>query len=259
MSLLSWLFPKKKRSPAAPSAPAGAGASGTGAQKEGAASSSAVSASRKAERAGRRELLYTVVRETMVGTGVLSASYKFKVLSLDADGRQFLIMIDLARWVGGDARQLAEIEALIAQSAKARHELQVTAVYWRLIEPMAVGPRRQAPANAEGNFEPVALDSPPVQLHSGPGPRATGARRRPAFDPIQEDEVEAFRKALVQGATGPVPLAPTPESARARAEAAIGRSGPRRYTLLTGYEDTELPESDQQSPLLSGTQHGDLR
>ena len=47
-------------------------------------------ANRKNERMERRELLYTVVRDAMVRAGVLSASYKFKVLSLDQRGSQFV-------------------------------------------------------------------------------------------------------------------------------------------------------------------------
>ena len=54
----------------------------------------------KNDRVQRRELLYAVVRDAMVRAGVLSASYKFKVLSLDQRGRQFLVMIDVARLLG---------------------------------------------------------------------------------------------------------------------------------------------------------------
>jgi hypothetical protein len=35
-----------------------------------------------------------------------------------------------------------------------------------------------------------------------------------------------------------------------------GPRSPRSYTLLTGFEDTEMPESN--SPALSSTQYGDL-
>jgi hypothetical protein len=87
----------------------------------------------------RRELLYTVVRDAMVRAGVLSASYKFKVLSLDQRGRQFLVMMDLAREYGGETVRLSEIEALIAQTAKARYDILVTAVYWRINDHVAVG------------------------------------------------------------------------------------------------------------------------
>ena len=71
-------------------------------------------ANRKNERLERRELLYAVVRDSMIRAGVLAASYKFKVLSLDAHGRQYLIMMDLANQSAGDTGRLADIEAMIA-------------------------------------------------------------------------------------------------------------------------------------------------
>ena len=86
-------------------------------------------ANRKHERMARRELLYTVVREAMVRAGVLSSSYKFKVLSLDPRGRQFMVMVDLAQGAGSDTNRLAEIEKAVAQSAKARYDIMVSAVY----------------------------------------------------------------------------------------------------------------------------------
>ena len=96
-------------------------------------------ANRKNERMERRELLYAVVRDAMVRAAVLSASYKFKVLSLDQRGRQFLVMMDLASEYGGDTARLSEIEALIAQTAKTRYDISVNAVYWRLNDHVAVG------------------------------------------------------------------------------------------------------------------------
>ena len=167
MSLMSWLFPNKKRSKAASSSTM---TSGAGSPRKSArdAASGGSSAKRKSDRAARRELLYAVVREAMVRAGVLSASYKFKVLSLDAEGRQFLIMVDLARGAGGDAANLAEIEALIAQSAKARHDMRVTAVYWRVSEHVAVGRAdlRRHPRTAPDS-QPHA-DSLPAAMHSVP-------------------------------------------------------------------------------------------
>ena len=245
MSLMNWLLSITKRSSTGPSAGSASGAGRKAAPKD-PALASAQSAKRKVERAARRELLYTVVREAMVRAGVLSASYKFKVLSLDTDGRQFLIMIDLVRGAGGDANRLAEIEALIAQSAKARHKLVVTAVYWRLNEQSGVG-RPGSSASVRTDSQPMPLDSQPATLDSAPAPLVATARG-PAYEPIHAGEVEAFKKALVAGTTGPVPLS-----------ASAGRSSPHSYALLTGYEDTEMSESDQKSPLLSGTQYGDLR
>jgi hypothetical protein len=248
MSLMNWLFPKSRRAKSAPasSSAASSGSSGKGTSKDAAAQSSR----RKGERTARRELLYTVVRETMVRAGVLSASYKFKVLSLDPNGRQYLIMIDLARESGRNADQ-KEIEALIAQSAKSRHDILVTAVYWRINDHVGAGTSARGPKTS--NSQPMPLESQPAPFDSAPTPLApTG---RPAYDPIQADEVEAFKKALVEGSTGPVPLAAT-ATAKPRPD---GKQGPRNYTLLTGYEDTEMPDADHKAPLLSGTQYGDLR
>jgi hypothetical protein len=162
---------------------------------------------RKSERMARRELLYTVVREAMVRAGMLSASYKFKVLSLDARGRQFLVMMDLAREHGDETSRLAEIEALIAQSAKSRYDIVVTAVYWRLNDHVAVGlPQSrhpQARPSAPMPLEPLAAApvSQPAPLVSQPMPfpvtRAAAATAGGGrYDPIEADEVAAFKQAL---------------------------------------------------------------
>lgn len=262
MSLMSWLFPGSKRAKAAPPSTM---TSDAGAQRRSPrdAAPGSSSAKRKSDRAARRELLYAVVREAMVRAGVLSASYKFKVLSLDAEGRQFLIMVDLARGAGGSAANQAEIEALIAQSAKARHDMLVTAVYWRVNEQVAVGradprrhPRAAADSQSHADSQPPA-DSVPTALHSVPPPLVAPAARGPAYDPIQADEVEAFKRALVEGSR-PAPLAADGDPA-AQGPADKGAHGPRSYTLITGFEDTELPDQDHKAPLLSGTQYGELR
>src|SRR5688572_11612019 len=121
MSLFSWMFTANKsaRDPESsglsriePTRPAAKQAG------KDASADNGQPANRKSERMARRELLYAVVREAMTRAGVLSASYKFKVLSLDARGRQFLVMVDLARNYGGETARLAEIEALVAQGAK---------------------------------------------------------------------------------------------------------------------------------------------
>jgi len=205
----------------------------------------------------RRELLYAVVRQSMIRAGVLSSGYKFKVLSLDTKGHQFLVMIDLARPYGGDPARLADIEAMIAQAAKARHDIVVNGVYWRTNEHVAVGD----PATPE-NAAHAPETSQPAVLESHPGPLDSGPRSAPRFEPIQADEVAAFKSALAAGVSAPVataasgPAAPTRAGASARAFDGSGKHGPQSYTLLTGFEDTELPEG--RTPVLSGTQYGEL-
>lgn len=266
MSLFSWLFPASQPpkvqaessglSRMEPTRPAMKGQAG-----KDAGGGNGQPANRKGERMARRELLYAVVRESMTRAGVLSAGYKFKVLSLDARGRQFLVMVDLARAHGGETARLAEIEALIAQSAKSRHDILVTAVYWRTNEHVAIGDpgeRRQAGGS---DSQPVPLDDHPREP---PAPPAPVAARRTAsrYEPIQPDEVAAFKRALAAGVSNPAAAAAAAvgvsHGASARSFEGSGMHGPQSYTLLTGFEDTEMADSEQRMPSLSRTQYGDL-
>ena len=135
MSLFSWLIPGRKSAKPDPESSGLSSADETRpvarSAKDGPANN-AQPANRKSERMARRELLYSVVRDAMTRAGVLSSGYKFKLLSLDARGRQFLVMVDLAQLHGGETARLAELEASIAQKAKSRHDILVTAVYWRM-------------------------------------------------------------------------------------------------------------------------------
>lgn len=214
-------------------------------------------ANRKQERLERRELLYAVVREAMVRAGVLSSSYKFKVLSLDQRGRQFMVMVDLAQGAASDTRRLAEIEAMVAQSAKSRYDILVSAVYWRANDHVASGdPERfAAPKASPQPGSPDGLHSGPVPLDPGSRPAQLGTASperapRPRVDPLQAEEVAAFRKALDAGVRGEQALASVQRSAQ-----------PQRYTLLTGFEDTEMASvvPDEAGEHLSGTQYGALR
>lgn len=199
----------------------------------------------KLKRHARREQLYTAIRESMTRSGVLSASYKFKVLSLDQRGNEFLVMMDLAKAFGRPTEQLGEIETLIIQNARARYEITVPAVYWRIDETAVVVKPK-----------PIAQDAP----QSAAVPAADVAAAKPAkpaaprYEPIQADEVAAFKQAL-QAASAQGPAAAAPES-NAKDGVKV-KSGPRSYALLTGFEDTEMPESSS-SPALSSTQYGDL-
>ena len=302
MSFFSWLFPSTSRRKVAKPLPDSSGLSRmdptrpvgrAGAAKEQPVNN-AQPANRKNERMARRELLYSVVRDAMMRAGVLSASYKFKVLSLDPRGRQFLVMIDLARDFGGETARLAEIEALIAQGAKSRHDILVTAVYWRMNEHVAVGdPKAIVNARSTSSSpmplesQPALLDSAPAPLvHVRPQPQPVAAQRTPSrYEPLLADEVAAFKQALTAGVTPRVAAAATAAAvvaqhadlngaangaplngtngaqhgASARAFDGSAKHGPQSYTLLTGFEDTEMPETAGGAPVLSGTQYGELR
>lgn len=182
---------------------------------------------RRSGRMERRELLYAVVRESMVGVGVLSSKYKFKVLSLDSRGNQYLIMMDLSKQFAPEPHLLRDIEALIAQNAKARHNILVTSVYWRVSEQVSAGlaqmPRVQS--------APVAPPSPST---------------KPQFEPVMPNEVEAFKQAL----------SAVPASSKLASPGEIVRSGKKKPASKQSFADTEMLE-DPHMPL-SGTQYGEL-
>lgn len=191
----------------------------------------------KTKRHARREQLYVAIREAMTRAGVLSASYKFKVLSLDQGGNEFLVMMDLAKAFGGPPEQLGEIEALIVRNAKARFEITVPAVYWRMDEMAAVVKPR---ANAQ--------DGQASAQHADAAAKP-GKPAAPRYEPIQADEVAAFKQALLAASAQGPAAAPEP--------GVKVKSGLRSHALLTGFEDTEMPELAS-SPALSSTQYGDL-
>jgi len=225
--------------------------------------------SRKSERHGRRELLYAVVRDSMNAAGLLSSSYKFKVLTLDSGGRKFLIMMDLPATLFAQLATSADMEMAIARRAKDRHDLLVSAVYWRLLEPAvqsrplpaetpAASPSRPAPASAAGltATAPQAASSPPASsatslptssahspltapAHATPGDAVEHSPQAQAL----EAEMRAFKQARAAGLASPL--------SGAEAEA-----GGQSASEPGDFEDTIAFAHE---PPLGPTQYGDLR
>lgn len=247
MSLFSWFT----RRPARPSA-ASRNTPHPPTASQAHASPSALGASAGAwrnERMERRELLYAVVRNAMIRAGVLSAHYKFKVLSLDPRGHQFLVMIDLAPEYGGQVERLGTLETLITDTSRSRHDILVTAVYWR-IKDFAAAAQAVQPAAA-----PKAPQTEPQK--TSPSAPAAGARQpsvgaAPAYDPIAEDEVAAFKRALASAGAAAKPVAASQPGVLAHSGPLLSPNRP------TGFEDTELVDLDDHSHMLGNTQYGAL-
>ncbi len=203
MSLLRWLNAKKTE----PGTPGGTRARMRKAFRE---TTLPLISPRRGRRILRREQLYSVVRESLIRAGVLSTSYEFKVLALDANGDGFLVLIDLA--LPAEAipdEYLLEIERWIQTSARSRHSMQIEAVYWR----------RKATHDQRG----IALKAA-VEAQTRRETQAERAADRPTAipavervpqhertQPVARDEVEAFRKALASPAIPKPPSdAPAP-------------------------------------------------
>ena len=181
----------------------------------------------KHQRAANRERLFGVVRENMIRAGVLSSTYKFKVLTLDPAGQQFIVMVD---WQPGAARTDAAtglmLEQGLQQLARERLGFRVKAVYWR--HASAKADRAQAP-------EPAT-----------PAPAPAVSRPAAPADPhaVSDDELLAFRAALR-----------SPEVARPAAAPDPGRGDAVDFqpTVITD----DAPSTDFGA--LSETQFGKLK
>jgi hypothetical protein len=181
---------------------------------------------RRGRRLLRREQLFGVVRESLIRGGVLSTSYSFKVLNLDSNGDSFIVLVDLALPAQSLPDEfLLEIERWVQQSAKARHTMDVRAMYWRRKPtPEQVGQALRASMTAQTRRE-AGGDT------SIPRPAVPSAARGPA-EHVTADEVQAFREALT------APPMPT-------------HRPPREAQLAP-------PEAMSDFAALSDTQHGKL-
>ena len=151
--------------------------------------------SQRRERSARREQLYVIVREAMVRVGILSAGYKFKVLSLDSVGQRFVVMVDLAPAYAADAQQQRRIEAMIAELARTRMDAGVHAVYWRVNGQLQSA---ASPDFVQTQFFDCAV--PPMQAPRH-APVATHSGR--SFEPIDAQEMDAFKQAVALAAASP--------------------------------------------------------
>lgn len=187
---------------------------------------------RRGRRILRREQLFSVVRESLIRGGVLSSSYEFKVLTLDANGDSFLVLIDLA--LPAEAmpdEYLLEIERWIQASAQSRHDMKVGSVYWRR---KAVHDQRGIALRAAVAAQTIRHDeaAPSPTAIPAPPPVQNTARSQA----VAADEVTAFRLALLEGAA-PV------------------RRGPPEADI---FSRLPVPESHSDFSALSETQYGKL-
>lgn len=207
-------------------------------------------APRPGERSARREMVYSAVRESMVRSGILSAGYKFKVLALDKRATQFIVMVDLAQQYCASPDKLTQIEALIAYSAKTRFEIVITSVYWRLNAQLGVASTK-APSAVTAP-QPAVV---PVPL---------------GMDPVDEAEIAAFKKALLEAALNPVPALDGASAANRAATSAAPRPAPIVPPARSAAHNAQIareaaqrggapaPTADTSFGGLSNTQYGDL-
>ena len=228
VSFFSWLFPEP--------APAGVAESPK-------LSAGSALAELKKQRHDRRDKLYGVVRDVMMRSEVLASHYKFKVLSLDTQGSQFLVMIDVMAGPIMSAGDLIKIENLLSNVAEERHALRVKAVYWRQLEAGLGAAQAPVAAPVTPAAAPAPAQATAVERNAtAPAPVGRGGAKSQGFEPIGQDEMMAFKQAIASAVTVIAPAA----------------SGSRKPNAAPGFEDTQLLESDEGASPLSRTQFGDL-
>lgn len=225
MSFLSWFGKRQTQPEAMPTSPSDMDVSDATLPMHPAMAPA--KSTRRSERVQRRELLYGVVRESMTASGLLSAAYKFKVLSLDSSGREYLIMMDVPHEYLAEPGRIADMEGRIARSAKERFGMLVTAVYWRVNDMIAASPAVQHVAAA-----------PVQQAHTVPVPDRTAAEEALVAEAL------AFKQSLAA-------LSRT----AAKPKQAAPAKGRRSADAQPDFSDTE--PFDSNSPL-GPTQFGGL-
>lgn len=84
----------------------------------------------------RREMLYEAIKVTMEAHGILSASYRFRVVRNDRRGHMYSVLMDLSTDFlhnrDGHPAHLLVLGAAIAKNAAARYAVMVSGVYWRV-------------------------------------------------------------------------------------------------------------------------------
>ena len=134
----------------------------------------------------RREMIFDSVKATMESRGILSGSYKFKVVRADKRGHSFVVMVDLStdfmESEQGRQRALAQLGTIIGKNALSRYGLGVAAVYWRVNEELKGFDLQRAQPAVEPDSESLSPEAK----------RASNVRR---YERATAQELAAFESA----------------------------------------------------------------
>lgn len=161
-------------------------------------------------KAFRREMLYQSIRESFLSMEVIGSMYKFKVMPVDERHHRFIAMIDVAKSfvTGKEARtkSFAALEKLMRANTYKRFGILIEGTYWRVSE-------------SESQFEHKAQQGSRMNDSLGASTTLLSRTGRPpssaqsptevalarhAYQPVSDDEADAFMAALRNGLTPPV-------------------------------------------------------
>ena len=137
----------------------------------------------------RREMLFDSIKITMQSHGILSGSYRFKVVRADKRGHSYVVMVDLSTDFmdseQGRPRLLQALGVSMKKNALARYGLGVAAVYWR-VDPELKG------------FE-AERGEPSAVIEDRSSPEAQRSANMRKYEQATTDELAAFELAWQKG------------------------------------------------------------
>lgn len=165
-------------------------------------------------KAFRREMLYQAIRESFLDMEVIGSMYKFKVMPVDERHHRFIAMIDVAKSfvTGKEARtkSFAALEKLIRANTYKRFGILIEGTYWRVSESESqfehYASRRSrsadVPSTGESHEQIPPRKTQPSNHSAQRPPDASLARH--VYQPVSDEEANAFMEALRNGLTPPV-------------------------------------------------------
>ena len=155
----------------------------------------------------RREMLYEAIRVTMQAHGILSASYRVRVVRNDKRGHQYSVLVDLSTDFmhnrEGSPAQLVTLGTAIGKNAVARCNILVAGVYWRVNDGMQGFEPSRPPAMHRGAEAAVPGLPPSRRKQERATPEelaAFEAARHPGQELRLRDRVYASDLAPLDGA-----------------------------------------------------------
>ncbi len=157
----------------------------------------------------RREMLYQSIRETFLDIEVIGSMYKFKVMPVDVRHHRFIAMIDVAKSFvtrhDHRTKSFAAIEKILRSNTYKRFGVLIEGTYWRVSESEDRFEQYARAADADrihNTGNPARARGPVVTALPDPGTSEVQLARH-AYQPVSQDEAQAFMDALRDGISPP--------------------------------------------------------
>ena len=156
-------------------------------------------------KAFRQEMLYQSIRDTFLSMEVVANMYKFKVMPVDERHHRFIAMVDVAKTFitckDSRTKSFTVLEQTLRVNAYKRFGILIDGVYWRVSETETQFERFIRSGDKPGA---VPVPKAPPAAAATPRPSARMPMARQTYQPVSDEETQAFMAALNSGKAPPV-------------------------------------------------------